>query len=134
MVGTAIDDISFKAKATHFISAERIGRLKPGLNEELRSLSNSKPTSSEYLFGENMNKSLKVAKKNPKLSLNLVITKLRNKVVGPLSRAGFKQRPDHEPGNNFSSRNQVSLNFQGQESTYTLRTQQFQRNIKSKSY
>ena len=41
-----------------------------------------------------MNESLKLAKENYKLSHNLVSTKLRNKVAGPSSKAGFKQRPD----------------------------------------
>ena len=94
------------AKATHSLSAERTDRLKPALNEEVRSLCDLEPTSSEYLFGENMNESLKLAKENDKLSQNLVSTKSRNKVAGHSSRTGFKQRPDHEPGNSFSSRTQ----------------------------
>ena len=38
VVSTAIDAISFMAKATHSLSAERRDRLKPALNEEVRSL------------------------------------------------------------------------------------------------
>ena len=41
------------AKATHSLSVEKRGRLKTALNEEVESY--NKPTSSEYLFGENMN-------------------------------------------------------------------------------
>ena len=51
------------------------------------------PLLSEYLFGENMNKSLKLAKEDYKLSQNLVSTKSRNKVAGASSRTGFKLRP-----------------------------------------
>ena len=88
VVSTAIDAIAFMAKATHSLSAERRDRLKPALNEEVRSLSD-----------------LKLAKENYKLTPNLVSTKLRNKVAGPSStRAGFKRRPDHEAGNSFSFR------------------------------
>ena len=42
------------AKATHSLPEERRDRLKPALNEEVRSLCNLEPTSPEYLFGENM--------------------------------------------------------------------------------
>ena len=38
VVSTAIDAVSFMAKATHSLSAERGDRLKPALNEEVRSL------------------------------------------------------------------------------------------------
>ena len=101
------------AKATHSLSTERTDRLKPALNEEVRSLCDLEPTSFEYLFGENMNERLKLAKENYKLSQNLVSAKSKNKVAGPSSRAVFKQRPDHEAGNSFPSRTQQSLNYQG---------------------
>ena len=95
VVSTAIDAISFMAKATHSLSAERRDRLKPAQNEEVRSLCDLEPTSSEYLFGENMNESLKLAKENYKLSQNLVSTKSRNKAAGLSSRTSFKRKPDH---------------------------------------
>ena len=134
MVSTAIDAISFMAKATHSLFAERRDHLKLALNEEVRSLCDLEPTSSEYLFGENMNESLKLAKENYKLSQNLVSTKSRNKAAGPSSRTGFKRRPDHEAGNSFCSRTQQSLNYQGRKKTYSSRTPQFQKNIKSRRY
>ena len=90
----------FYAKATHSLSTERRECLKPALNEEVWSLCDLEPTSSDYLFGENMNESLKLAIYY-KLSQNLVSTKSRNKVAGPSSRAGFKRWPDHEAGNSF---------------------------------
>ena len=91
------------AKTTHSLSAERRDRLKPALSEEVRSLCDLEPASSEYLFGKNMNESLKLAQKNYKLSQNLVSTKSRKKAAGPSSRTGFKRRPDHETGNSFCS-------------------------------
>ena len=111
MVSTAINVISFIAKATHSLSAERRDRLKPALNGEVRNLCDMESTSSEYLFGENMNESLKLTKENYKLSQvpNLISTKSRNKVASPSSRTGFKRRPDHVAGNNFSSRIQQCL-------------------------
>ena len=134
VVSTAIDAISFMAKATHSLFAERRDHLKLALNEEVRSLCDLEPTSSEYLFGENMNESLKLAKENYKLSQNLVSTKSRNKAAGPSSRTGFKRRPDHEAGNSFCSRTQQSFSYQGRKKTYSSRTPQFQKNIKSRRY
>ena len=52
VVSIAIGAISFMTKATHSLSAERRDRLKPALNEEVRSICDLEPTSSEYLFGK----------------------------------------------------------------------------------
>ena len=134
VVSTAIDAISFMAKATHSLSTERRDRLKPVLNEEVRSLCDFEPTSFEYLFGENMNENLKLAKENYKLSQNSVSIKSRNKITGPSSRTGFKRRPDDESGKSFSSRTQQSLNYQGRKKEYSSRTPKFQKNIKSRRY
>ena len=90
VVSTAVDAISFMAKATHSLSVEMTDRLKPVLNKEVRSLCDMEPTPSEYLFRENMNESLKSTKENNKLSHNLVSTKSRNKVAGHSSRTAFK--------------------------------------------
>ena len=65
-----------------------------------------------------MNENPKLTKEDYKPSPNLVSFKSRNKVAGPLSRTVFKQRPDHEAGNIFSSRNQQSLNYKGRKKTY----------------
>ena len=59
VVSTAIDAISFTAKATHSFSAERRDRLKPSLNEEIRNLCDLERTSFEYFFGDKMNQRLK---------------------------------------------------------------------------
>ena len=134
VVSTAIYGISFMSKATHSLSAGRRDRLKLALNEEIRRLCDLEPTSSEYLFGENMNECLKLAKENYKLSQNLVSIKSRNKDAGPSSGTSFKRRPDHEAGKSFSSRTQQSLNYQDRKKTYSSRTPQFQKNIKSRRY
>ena len=63
VVSTAIDVISFMAKVNSF-SAERRDRLKPALNEEIRSFCELKLTSTEYPFEKNMDESLKLAKEN----------------------------------------------------------------------
>ena len=90
VVSTAIDAISFMAKATHSLFTKRKDRLKTVLNE-VTSLCDLEPTSSEYLFGENMNESLKLPKENYKLSQNLVSTKSRNKVADLCQGQGFNK-------------------------------------------
>ena len=89
---------------------------------------NSKPVWIEDLSGENMNEILIYAKENYKLSHYLMCTKSRKKAAGPSSRVGFKQRPDCEAENSFSSGKQESLNYQGWKKTYTLRLPQSQKN------
>ena len=101
-------------KTTHDLLAEKRDRLKLALNEKVQNPCDFECASFEYLFRENINESLKLAKGNYKMSQNFVSNKSRNKVAGPLSRIGFKRRPDHETGNSFSSRNQHFLNYQGQ--------------------
>ena len=113
---------------------DRKKKKKKKKNEEVRSLCDLEPTSSGYLFGENVNESLKLAKENYKLSQNLVSTKSKNKVAGPASRAEFKRRPDHKAGNSFFSRTQQSLNYQGRKKTFSSRAPQLQKNIKSRRY
>ena len=55
VVITVIDGTTFIANAIYSLSAERKDRLKFALNEEVWSLYDLEPTSSEYLFRENMN-------------------------------------------------------------------------------
>ena len=82
-----------------------------------------------------MNKNLKLAHENYKLSQNLVSTKSRNKVLGPSpSRESFTRIPDHKARNSSSSRNQQSLKYHGRKNTYLSRTPHFQKNIKSRRY
>ena len=112
--------------ASCFIAETRY-HLKPALKEEVRRLYDLQPTSFEYLFGENVNESLKLGKETYKLSQNLVSTKSRNKVAGISLKTGFKRRPDHEARNKFSSRTQQFLNYQGRKKTHSLKTPQFQK-------
>ena len=64
-----------------FFMAITTSILQKGESEEVLSLFDLKPTSSEYLFGGNINESLKLAKGNYKLSQNLVSAKSRKKVA-----------------------------------------------------
>ena len=113
MVSTTTDVTSFMVKATDSLSAEKRDRLKPALYEEVRRLCDLEPTPPEYIFEENMNEILMLAKKNYKLSQDLVRTKSRNKVAGPLPWANFKRRRNYEAGDSFYFRTQQSLNYEG---------------------
>ena len=69
-------------KTTDSLSAEKRDRLKPALYEEVRRLCDLEPASSEYIFGENMNAILMLAKKN----LQIVTGLGKNKIKEQSSR------------------------------------------------
>ena len=56
-------------KTSQLTSAARKDKLKPALNENLRSLCDNDNTTSDYLFGENISESLKLT--NYKLAQSL---------------------------------------------------------------
>ena len=106
-------------KAIHLIPAERKDESKPALKEDIRSVSDNDHTTSDYLFGENISKSLKVARENYKLAQNFANIKStpRHKSSGSSCRAGYKQRYDAEASSSYSSNTRTSLNFQGRNKT-----------------
>ena len=65
-VSLGIDAMAVLVKASQLISAERIDKLKPALIEDIRSLYDKYHTTSYYLFGENISKSLKLAEEKYK--------------------------------------------------------------------
>ena len=65
-VSLGIDAMTVLGKASQLISAERIDKLKPALNEDTRSLCDKYHKTSYYLFGENISKSLKLAEEKYK--------------------------------------------------------------------
>ena len=80
-------------KWNQLISAETKDKLKPALNEDIRIFCDN-----DYLFGENISESLKLAKQNYKLAQNLTNSKstLRYKSSRSPYRAGYKRRYDGE--------------------------------------
>ena len=74
-VSLGIDAMTVLGKASQLIAAERKDKLKPALNEDIRSLCDNDHTASNYLFGENISESLKLAKENYKLAQNLANSK-----------------------------------------------------------
>ena len=108
-------------KASQLISTERKDKLKPALNEDLRSLCDNDHTTSDYLFAENISESLKLAKENYKLAQNQANSKStpRHKLSGSSCRAGYKRRYDVEAPSSYSSRTSTSLNYQGRKKAFS---------------
>ena len=89
-------------KGSQLILAERKDKLKPALNEDIRSFCDN-----DHLFGENISESLKLAKENYKLAQNLANGKstARHKSSRSSYRAGYKRQHDEEvPSSYFSSK------------------------------
>ena len=89
-------------KWNQLISAETKDKLKPALNQDIRIFCDN-----DYLFGENISESLKLAKENYKLAQNLTNSKstLRHKSSRSPYRASYKRRYDGEaPFSYFSSK------------------------------
>ena len=61
-MGYTVYFVTLMAKAHKQISAERKERLKPVLNEGIRTLCDKETTDSKYNFGENLLESMKEAK------------------------------------------------------------------------
>ena len=64
--------ITLLGRAHKQMSNERKERLKPVLNEDIRSLCDKDTTSSEYLFGEILVESMREAKENYRISNSLI--------------------------------------------------------------
>ena len=104
-VSLSTDAMTVSGKASQLISAERKVHLKLALNEDIRSLCNNDHTTSDYLFGENISESLKLAVKNYKSAQNLANSKSspRHKSLGSSYRACYKRRYDAETPSSYSS-------------------------------
>ena len=66
-----VDSITLLGRVHKQISAERKERLKPALNEDIRTLCDKETSDSKYLFGENL-ESMKEAKESFRISNSLV--------------------------------------------------------------
>ena len=68
----AVDSITLLGRAHKQISSECKERLKPVLNEDIRTLCDKETSDSKYLFGENLLESMKKAKESFRISNSLV--------------------------------------------------------------
>ena len=72
VMGHTVDSVNLMGRAHKQISAERKERLKPVLNEDIRTLCDKETSDSKYLFGENLLESMKEAKESFRISNSLV--------------------------------------------------------------
>ena len=105
------------------ISAERKERLKPVLNEDIRTLCDKETSDSKYLFGENLLESMKEAKKSFRISNSLV-----NNSTSNLQKVSYQSGSKRSfgytnsgAGARFSASH--SLNFQSRKGNYKHRAQ-----------
>ena len=78
VMGHPVDSITLMGRAHRQISAERKERLKPVLNEDIRTLCDKKTSDSKYLFGENLLESMKEPKESLNSQIVLLTTLLLN--------------------------------------------------------
>ena len=75
-VSLEIDALTALGKASQLISTESKNKLKPTLNEDIRSLHENDHTTSDSLLGGNISGSLKNAKENYKLAQTWLMANL----------------------------------------------------------
>ena len=111
-MGHNVDSITLIGRAHKQIS-ERKERLKPVLNEDIRTLCNKETSDSKYLSGENLLERTKEAKESSRISNSLVnnsTTKFQKVSYQPRSKRSFGYT-NTGAGARFSASH--SLNFQG---------------------
>ena len=64
VMGHTVDSVTLMGRAHKQISAEHKERLKPVLNEDIRTLCDKEASDAKYLFGENLLESMKEAKES----------------------------------------------------------------------
>ena len=112
-MGHTVEAVTLMNRAHKQISTERKERLKPVLNEDIRTLCNKETSDSKYLFGENLLESMKEAKESFRISNSLVnnpTTKLQEVSYQSGSKGSFGYT-NSGAGARFSASH--SLNFQG---------------------
>ena len=113
VMGHTVDSITLLGRAHKQISAERKERLKPVLNEDIRTLCDKETSDSKYLFGENLLESMKEAKESFRIS-NSLVNNSTSKFQKVSYQSGSKRSfgyTNSGAGARFSASH--SLNFQG---------------------
>ena len=93
VMDNTVDFITLMDTAHKQISAERKERLKPVLNEDIRTLCDKETSDLKYLFGENLLESMKEAKESFRISNNLV-----NNSTPKLQKVSYKSGSKHSFG------------------------------------
>ena len=123
VMGHTVDSITLMGRARKQISAERKERLKPVLNEDIRTLCDKETSDSKYLFGENLLESMKEPKESFRISNSLA-----NNYTPKLQKVSYQSRSKDSfgyinggAGARFSASH--SLNFQGHKRNHRHRGQ-----------
>ena len=122
-MGHTVDSITLLGGAHKQISAERKERLKPVVNEDIRTLCDKETSDSKYLFGENLLESMKEAKESFRISNSLVnnYTPKLQKFSYQSGSKRFFGYTNGGAGARFSASH--SLNFQGRKRNHQHRGQ-----------
>ena len=123
VMGHTVDSITLLGRAHKQISAERKERLKPVLNEDIRTLCDKETSDSKYLFGENLLESMKEAKESFRIS-NSLVNNYTPKLQKVSYQSGSKRSFGYTNGGagaRFSASH--SLNFQGRKRNHQHRGQ-----------
>ena len=114
VMGDTVDSVTLMGRARKQISAaERKERLKPVLNEDIRTLCDKETSDSKYIFGENLLETMKEAKESFRISNSLAnnsTTKSQKVSYQSGSKRSFGYT-NSGAGARFSASH--SLNFQG---------------------
>ena len=120
-MGYTVGSITLLNRAQKQISNERKECLKPVLNEDIRGLCDKDTTLSEYLFGENLVKSMRETKENYRISNSIINTTSslggKQRKISHNSRIGSKRLFDHGESSARGSAGH-SLNFQGRKKNH----------------
>ena len=122
-MGHTVESVTLMDRAQKQISTERKERLKPVLNEDIRTLRNKETSDSKYLFGVNLLESMKEAKESFRISNSLVnnsTTKFQKVSYQSGSKCSFGCT-NSGAGVRFSASH--SLNFQGRKRYHQHREQ-----------
>ena len=123
VMGHTVDSVTLMGRAHKQISAGCKERLKPVLNEDIRTLCDKETSDSKYLFGENLLESMKEAKESFRISNSLVnnsTTKFKKVSYHSGSKHSFGYT-NSGAGARFSASH--SLNFQGRKRNHQHRGQ-----------
>ena len=113
VMGHTVDSVTLMGRAQKQISEERKERLKPVLNEVIRTLCDKETSDSKYLFGENLLENMKEAKESFRISNSLVnnpTTKFQKVSYQSGSKRSFGYTNSGAGARSSASH---SLNFQG---------------------
>ena len=113
-----VDSVTFMGRAHKQISAEHKGRLKPVLNEDIRTLCDKETSDSKYLFGENLLESMKEDKESFRIS-NSIVNDSTTKFQKVSYQSGSKRSfgyTNSGAGARFTASH--SLNFQGRKRSH----------------